>query len=53
MFTLYKFLNLYDLSEIKESVTFNFLGTNFLSSQSGYCYENQPAVVILLGSEIN
>ena len=37
----------------KESITFNFLGANLLSCKSGYCHENQPVILIVIGPEIN
>ena len=36
----------------KESVAFDFLGANFLSGKSGYFHENQPVILIVLGSKI-
>ena len=42
------------LMQKKESVTFNILGSNFLSCrQSGYYHENQPVILLVIGSEIN
>ena len=52
IFTLYKFWNISDSSN-KESLTFDFLGGNFLSYENGYCYENQSVILIVMGSQMN
>ena len=53
IFNLYKF----GISVIhpikKESIPFNFLGANCLSCENGYCHENQPVMLIVIGSQIN
>ena len=37
----------------KESVIFNFLEAKFLSCESGYSHENEPVILMVIGSEIN